>query len=165
MAALLGFGASGSLLTLYRRYRGTEAVSVQWLPWTVAGACMGLILAVLVVSNIPFNPFSIFEERHELWNGISYLVVVTLPFLFIGATIAIALDAYSGQAGTLYFADLFGAGLGCIAFIFLMDWRPRRSSETGNRQRRLTATVGDAGHATTEHELADSLNHNKAPLP
>ncbi|HQE84532.1 MAG TPA: hypothetical protein PLM14_16145 [Candidatus Hydrogenedentes bacterium] len=119
--ALLGFGASGSLLTLCRRYAGTDAVSARWLPWTLTAACAGLILAVLVISGIPFNPFSILEDRQELWHGFFYLVVVTLPFMFVGATIAIALDAFSEEAGTLYFADLVGAGLGCLSFIFLMD--------------------------------------------
>ena len=126
--ALLGFGASGSLLTLYRRYKGTEVISERWLPWTTAGAGLGMILAVVVISSIQFNPFSMSDDGYELWNGISYLVMVTVPFLFIGATIAIALDAYSEQAGTLYFADLLGAGVGCLSFVVLGLVRPKGCS-------------------------------------
>ena len=110
--ALLGFGASGSVLAFLG---GLRTVSVRTaLAWCATASALGVVLAVAVISQVPFNPFDLLTNSQEMVHGLIYLAAITVPFFFAGMTIALVLSRHSGEAPRLYFADLVGAGAGCM---------------------------------------------------
>ena len=118
--ALLGFGASGSVLTVWR---GLSAIPPRKvLAWAAAASALGVAVILFVITQVPFNPFQILTDPSEIGPGLVYLFVVAIPFFFAGMTTAVALRSYPQRAGSLYFANLLGSGLGCLAFVWLMDW-------------------------------------------
>ena len=51
----------------------------------------------------------------------STYIVITIPFIFSGICVCLALTRYPVQVGRLYAADLAGAALGCIAVVTMLE--------------------------------------------
>ncbi len=115
--ALLGAGASGSILSVWRR---------QSHP---AGLCLAFSVAALgaylVINNLPFDSFSIAWDRRQLFFLAAYFLAAAVPFLFAGLLVGSQLMSASnqgagedqGQASShqVYGANLIGSSLGALA--------------------------------------------------
>ncbi|MDH7500007.1 MAG: SAM-dependent methyltransferase [candidate division NC10 bacterium] len=113
--ALLGFGASGTALTLcQRRIEKRLALYLQ--------ACLLLFpaslgLGLLVLGKVPFNPFEVGIDPSQ-WIYLSlFFVSLGIPFFFGAAVIGMALSHF--PIGKTYFLNLAGSSLGAIAVILL----------------------------------------------
>ncbi|MGH7785955.1 MAG: hypothetical protein ACRERC_03760 [Candidatus Binatia bacterium] len=47
-------------------------------------------------------------------------VLIAIPFVFSGVVVSVALTRFPDQVGKLYAADLIGAAMACIAFVFIL---------------------------------------------
>ena len=56
-----------------------------------------------------------------------YYAIIVVPFFFAGLTIGTALSAWAKEIGSLYFADLLGAGLGALGVVFALYRCPGRA--------------------------------------
>jgi hypothetical protein len=112
--ALFGFGASGVALSLVPASK-RDAVYRSWAP-----ALFGVtaVAAYLGTNLIPFSPFRIAQERVQVLYFLTYDILLTLPFFFAGATVALILRGYPARAGRLYAFDLVGAAVGTLT-VFL----------------------------------------------
>ena len=67
-------------------------------------------------------PFILYGDKLV---GLPYVVltylVVSLPFVFSGIAVCLALTRFPGQIGRLYGFDLAGAALGCIVLIYTLE--------------------------------------------
>jgi len=118
--ALLGFGASGSMLAAFPRLGGQRICPTIGL---YCGLCAATTLVMLIViGSVPLNPFEVLHSRAELATFILYFSVVSIPFFFAGLAITIALRAAGREVNRLYFWDLVGAGLGCALVVVCIDW-------------------------------------------
>ena len=113
--ALLGSGAAGVwLYVLPRPFAGERAPRA--LPWLALGAAAALVLTFALYMQIPLTVNNLrdgLDLADAGWLLLTY-ALLTVPFIFAGATVALALRHYQAQAGRLYFADLLGASLGCL---------------------------------------------------
>ena len=132
--ALLGFGASGSALTVARR-------AVAGRERRVYGACVllaGLAFdpAYRLAGRIPFDAFELIAvPRQFLWLAVTYLVLA-VPFFLGGAAVALAFAIVREGVGRVYAANLIGSGAGAILGLGLLAWLPAE---------RLPAAVGVLG--------------------
>ncbi len=119
--ALLGYGASGTVLTLVRhrlepRLHLVFAVFAAAFAVTSAGG-------VVVAGHIPFNPLEIlWDARQQAYVLLLYLLLA-VPFFCAASCIGLALASPRLAVGLVYRADLVGAGLGALlvlAALFLM---------------------------------------------
>ena len=117
--ALLGAGASGSILTLRRRR----------LP--AVGLCLAFSLttlgAYLVINYLPFDSFSIAWDSRQLLFLVIYFLVIAIPFLFAGLLVGGELMAAGrGMVGggaashQVYGANLIGSALGGLASLLVL---------------------------------------------
>ena len=112
--ALLGFGASGSLLAAFPRLgRGGPR---RWA--LIAGLqAIATVTAYGIVNRVPFDSFSIAFETTQIWLLVFNYLVVALPFLFGGALVAILLAGWDQDdpipSNHVYAYSLVGAGVGC----------------------------------------------------
>lgn len=117
--ALLGSGAAGVWLYLAERRFAPDKTAVRL---TLLAALFGVVtvLAFLIYLKIPFRFNTISEQGLNLssigWLALIYLTLA-LPFFMGGGVIALAISRYSRDVGQVYFYDLIGAGLGCLASI------------------------------------------------
>ena len=103
--AVLGFAASGLLLSLQSR--------PPRLTWLAGGFSLSVILAYLIINNLPFDSYSIAWDPKQIWILALYFSAAGLPFLFAGWAIGAALNEARENAYQPYAANLIGSALGC----------------------------------------------------
>jgi hypothetical protein len=114
--ALLGFGASGSLLTAYPELRHRRG----FLSWSAIAAQVGTALCLLVVDRLDLDPLSIATDPAQFAILLAYYLAVALPFLAGGFLVAGPLMEFPERVSRLYFWDLVGAGLACACIVPLI---------------------------------------------
>ncbi len=105
--ALLGFGASGSALSLWPRLRRQGAA-----PWYGLGFALSAVLAYLFVNHLPFDSYAIAWDRTQVYLLVGNLLGLAVPFTFAGALIGLLLSAGALEAGRIYGANLVGSAAG-----------------------------------------------------
>jgi hypothetical protein len=116
--ALLGFGASGTVLALAQRYLLPRFA----VAFTVCATLFGIsaVLSFATAMRLPFNALAIiWDARQLVWLGASYALLI-LPFFFGGATIGLAFSRFPHDVGRIYAFDLCGAGIGALSVIGLL---------------------------------------------
>lgn len=117
--ALLGYGASGTLLGLaggWLRERFAAAF--------IAGAVLmsvSMLGGFAVAQQIPFNALEIlWTPRQWLYlSGIYFLMSV--PFFCAATAIGLALAAHPDRIHRIYRSDLLGAGAGAAVIVFMLS--------------------------------------------
>lgn len=126
--ALLGFGASGAYLAVRRGALTGDLYGKLSRHATLFSASILVTFAVMV--NIPLDPLKpLLPETANPGAAtvelvaymLLYYTLVVIPFFFAGLTLGTALSAWAEQIGTLYFADLLGAGLGCLVAVLALS--------------------------------------------
>jgi spermidine synthase len=115
--ALLGFGASGSLLALFPRLRGE-----RFNHWYAIGFASSTVLAYLFVNHVPFDSYSIAWDSTQVALLIANLLGLTLPFVFAGALIGSLLSQATERAGYVYAANLCGSAVGAMLAPLFLTW-------------------------------------------
>ncbi len=118
--ALLGYGASGSMITVFqrgllRRYGGVLVINALLFG-------LSTVLCFIAVQNMPFNTLEILWDTSQ-WQRLfmSYLLL-TLPFFFVANAIALTMARYHERIAQIYGVDLIGAGIGAVAILLLLQF-------------------------------------------
>lgn len=117
--ALLGYGISGTVLTLLQGWFAARSPR-RWLAsFITASVLFGLLsLACAVLAQrIPFNPLAVVWDPMQFLNLLGLYLLLTIPFFFAGTAIGVALMSRPHAIGGLYGADLVGAGVGAAALL------------------------------------------------
>jgi hypothetical protein len=80
-------------------------------------ACVAALL-LPVINHLPFNPDELFKSpvsQAAYFVGI-YLMLI-IPFFLAGYILIAVFSTYASKIQTLYFWDLVGAGIGCVAIV------------------------------------------------
>ncbi len=115
--AMLGIGASGTLLTIYPKLKGLSNISIY-------GLLLGISISICYIASnqIPFDPVRLSWDRIQLLYISLYYITLSMPFFFTGLIIGTAFSSMSEQSGIVYGSDLSGAGIGSITILFLMHF-------------------------------------------
>jgi hypothetical protein len=111
-AAMLGFGAAGSLVATRPGWLEPERLP-RMLGWTALGfvPCFALSLAAFV---------RVTDSLVAWHSALCAASLLALPFLAGGTVLTLALASAAGRVGALYAANLIGSGLGCLVPFFLL---------------------------------------------
>jgi spermidine synthase len=131
--ALLGFGASGTLLTLRRDL--IEKNLERNLTVFAGLTAVAIVISFAIMTRLPLDPLAPLGQGlspgEQTWQtGLLILlllvdyVLVVVPFFFAGLTLGSAFSAFAKHISTLYFADLIGAGVGCLVVIGALWFLP-----------------------------------------
>lgn len=121
--ALLGFGASGTLLAICEhRVRKRAAGTLRWL-------AAGLTVALLVLPRAAtFLPVTARFIPADLWHQVGwwslYWLAAFVPFLLGGAFLGAALMTAGERVGRVYAANLLGSGAGAVGAVLLLSRVP-----------------------------------------
>ncbi len=116
--ALLGYGASGTLISIARPWLLRHYALAYCSNLALFG--LSAVLSFLLAQQLPFNPEEIlWDWRQPLYLAELYLLLA-VPFFFAANAIALALSRHTTAIARLYAADLLGAGLGSLLIIGLL---------------------------------------------
>ena len=85
--ALLGFGSSGAALTAFPSLGRAGRLDLAFYSLLAAVSTVGMLV---VIGTVQVNPFEVLSDPRELAKLIVLLLVVTIPFFWIGLAISIA---------------------------------------------------------------------------
>jgi|GEM_PF-648328 len=116
--ALLGFGVSGVVLSLSKKLNSIESDKLL----TILSMCYGasVMICFILMNKIPFDPFSLLTDPIQFLYLPMYYILITIPFFFAGLIISILLSRFKSEVSKLYFFDLIGAGIACVAFVLII---------------------------------------------
>ncbi|MFO7975133.1 MAG: SAM-dependent methyltransferase [Candidatus Hydrogenedentota bacterium] len=116
--AMLGFGASGALLALFRKsFQGRERTVLQWS--ALALSCV--VPASYTLSQyVPFETFELISQRGQLLRLFILYLLLSVPFFLVSTYITCAFLLVSRSVGTLYAWNMAGSGLGALLAVGLL---------------------------------------------
>lgn len=142
--ALLGYGASGTLLAVWPSI-GSKCLATSLARSTLL-ASVSTAAVLGVISLFPFDPMQTPFRARDATLFVVYQMAVTIPFFFSGLTISLALRAAAERVDRLYFWDLVGAGLGAAVAVPLMNaLSPPGAAVLAGAAFAVAAVVFDAG--------------------
>jgi spermidine synthase len=116
--ALLGYGASGALVTLAQ-----DTVRRHFAPlFSTAAAAFGAsaIACFALAQRVPFNPLEILWDTRQPAYLMAVYLLLALPFLFAGGCVCMAFTRFGGLQWRIYSFDILGAGAGSLGVLGLL---------------------------------------------
>lgn len=117
--ALLGFGASGTFLTLAGGRIRRSALALALFGW---GFALTAVASYALTLYLPFDSFRVAIDRQQ-WGilALHYLALST-PFFCAGAATGLLLALRRGAVGRTYAANLAGSAMGCLLAVVAPPW-------------------------------------------
>jgi len=116
--ALLGYGAAGTMVTLFRPQLESRFVPAFAVSAALFGATA--MACFLLAQALPFNAL---EFLWDLWQPLWLLAIYLLlfvPFFFAAVCVCLAFTRYAAQARRVYTFDLVGAAFGSLGVILAL---------------------------------------------
>lgn len=118
--ALLGFGAAGTFLSLAKKFLIKNAERILPSLMILSGLAMATSVSIAQADAVRFDSYLLFADYSHLWKLLVTYLLFFLPFFLGALAIGIIFTKHINKIGTLYFANMFGSGLGGILAVFLM---------------------------------------------
>lgn len=118
--ALLGFGAAGTFLSLYREKLLCKS---EWLLPTLmilSGLFMSVVVRISQTDILRFDTYLLFSDSSHIWRLLVTYLLYIIPFFLAALAIGIVFVKFTHSIGKLYFYNLVGSGIGGIAVIGLI---------------------------------------------
>lgn len=116
--ALLGYGASGSVVFLAQR-RLLKHFKLIY-PLCLAAFGISALGCYLLAQLIPFHPDELLWAPWQMARLLLIYLLLALPFFFAATAIALTLTRHRDAVSQLYAMDLLGAGVGSLGVIGLL---------------------------------------------
>ena len=117
--ALLGFGASGTLISIYRRWMLQR---IRFLLPFLMISC-GLLMTITIRASrhefFLFDSYTLFIDRSQFSRLLGTYLLFFLPFFSGALAIGLIFVKKVSSIGTFYFSDLLGSGMGGVLAIYL----------------------------------------------
>ena len=116
--ALLGFGAGGTLVTIFSKRLTRHYIEGLW--------CFAFLLALsvpavfLLCQKVPLDELQLIWDYRQTLYLFEYYLLFFIPFFCAGACIALAFTICADKAHRLYFYNMTGSGLGAAGVVALM---------------------------------------------
>jgi len=113
--ALLGYGASGTLLAITSVIPRLAETSIQRrITRAGFGFTVSVGVAYGIVNLLPFDSYSIAWDRTQILRFSLNYLALALPFLMSGFAAGVAISSNQEKSHLIYGANLVGSGLGAL---------------------------------------------------
>jgi hypothetical protein len=116
--ALLGYGVSGTFLSLTQRWLVARFKSAFCINLALFG--LSSVGCYLLAQHVPFNPETVLWDVQQPQRLLLMYLLLAAPFFFAANAVALTFIGYREQIASAYAADLLGAGLGSLCVIALL---------------------------------------------
>ena len=118
--ALLGFGASGTFLTLCPQLR--RIAPGRLLALLAVGFTLSVVGSYALTLYVPFDFFRIVHDWRQAAVLALHYLALALPFFCSGLAVAALFAADPGRIHRTYAANLSGSALGCLLAVSAPVW-------------------------------------------
>ncbi len=127
--ALLGFGAAGTVLAIFKKTLINRIDILLPLLMISTGIIIALVTDVSQMSFIRFDSYLLFAEYSHTGKLLLTYLLFFLPFFLGALAIGLIFVKYVDNIGKIYFANLFGSGAGgmialCLIWLFFPKQLP-----------------------------------------
>ncbi len=117
--AMLGFGASGTLLALAREKLLANSDWLVPLLMTISGLCMMGAFPITRIGFFQFDVYLLFVESSQFPVLAANYLIYFVPFFTGALAIGILFIKHTRKIGTYYFSNLLGSGIGGLLVLFV----------------------------------------------
>lgn len=117
--ALIGFGAAGTFLTLFREKLIASYEKHFFLLVMITALLMPFVVILAHTDQLRFDSLLIFQEFSHLYRLILSYFLFFLPFFSGALAIGLSFLKFANQIDKIYFSNLVGSGVGSIMAIVL----------------------------------------------
>ncbi len=118
--ALLGFGAAGTVLSLFRNQMLKHIEILLPFLMTTSGISMALVTDVSQLPFIRFDSYLLFAEYSHIGRLLMTYLFFFIPFFLGALAIGLIFINYSESIGRIYFSNLLGSGAGALLALALL---------------------------------------------
>jgi len=118
--ALLGFGASGTVLALFRQRLRKQIRFLLPLLMISCGIAMSLVTDLSQLSFIRFDSYLLFADYSHIGRLFLTYLLFFIPFFLGALAIGLIFDHYAATIGKIYFANLLGSATGGLLLLALI---------------------------------------------
>lgn len=122
--ALLGFGASGTLIGLRRAWFLERAETLVPAFMMLSGIAFAAALPLSQTTPVRFDSYLLFVEGRQVVGLLLTYLVFLVPFLFGALAVGLVFIQNVQAVGKLYAANMIGSGLGGILALVLLWLAP-----------------------------------------
>lgn len=121
-AAMLGYGASGTMLTLLKEKIAAHFATV----YVMAATALAILMpaAFLLTQQVPFNPLELLWDKTQPAKLLAVYLLMMLPFFCGGLGIGLVFAHFGKQSSRIYAFDILGAGVGSLGVIVVLFFVP-----------------------------------------
>ncbi len=123
--SMLGFGASGTALSLFRHRIQPKAVSI--LRWSALCVTFSLVPVYIFSQSIPFETYQLLSQPGQFRYLLMLYVLLSIPFFLVACCISLSFFIVPKHIGKLYFFNMSGSGLGAILIVGLLYMAPSQA--------------------------------------
>jgi len=116
--ALLGYGASGTVLSLMRDRLQPRHAAAYVASIVMFAACA--LPAFLLAQHLAFSPEELLWRPSLAWRLAGLYLLLGTPFFFVGGAVGLAFMGWGRQANRVYALDLGGAAIGGVVVLGLL---------------------------------------------
>jgi hypothetical protein len=116
--ALLGYGASGTLITLIKDFARRQFARL--FPATCLAFGASLTGGFWLAQTIAFNPLELLWDPNQWLRLMAVYCILLWPFLFAASATCLALIRFGAYASRIYAFDLVGAASGALGVVVLL---------------------------------------------
>ena len=112
--ALLGFGAAGTVLSLFRKRLLDHSGILLPLLMIVCGLTMVIAVWLSRSGFARFDSYLLFVDRRQWLSLFINYLLFFFPFFFGALALGIIFVKYVAEIGKFYFSNLVGSGIGAV---------------------------------------------------
>lgn len=116
--ALMGIGAGGTMLVYIKPKAGEDlrrSLSIFSALFSIS-----VVLSYITSNQLLFDPIKAGWSRLEFSKILVQYLILSIPFVFSGMTIAAAMRSMSERVHRIYFSDMAGAATGCLIILIVL---------------------------------------------
>ncbi len=118
--ALLGFGAAGSLLAIFRKSMINHYALLVPILMILTGIAMSVVTDVSQITVVRFDSYLMFSEYTHIGKLFITYLSFFVPFFLGALAIGLVFVKYVDDIGKIYFANLLGSGAGGVTALLLI---------------------------------------------
>ncbi len=126
--ALLGFGASGTFITLFRKKLMKQISFYYYLFIVTSGLFMIVSFRLTQTNFFAFDSYLIFSSWPDMMKLLWTYLLFFIPFFFAACAIGLIFSSQADRIGNLYFINLTGSAVGGLIILILLNYlRPQNA--------------------------------------